>query len=185
MVNDKTNWKRERANIIKLLKKETNVRVIAEAYGCTFQNMYLVIEKLGIDVRSIRDVIRLDKQKKRIEANKYARKMAFLTKYSYLSDEIIQPKNLRTGATSTEGMSKKVIAAREATRNYRNRERLKVFARNILRRGIIMGYIVKGVCADCGSLEHIEAHHTDYRYPFKVTWLCRDHHWERHTEGGN
>lgn len=35
----------------------------------------------------------------------------------------------------------------------------------------------KEPCKVCGALK-VEAHHTDYRSPLKVTWLCRRHHLE-------
>lgn len=186
MRHSEQNWKSERSKIIKLLKQGVNPREIAKQYNCTYQNIYLVIEKLGIDRQSIKDAIRLDKHKKRIEAAWYARKMAWLNKYSYLTDEMIEPKGNRRDLTlPIDGVAKEVLAAREATKEYRERERLKVFSRNILRRAVKMGYVVRGVCKECGSLSRIEAHHSDYRKPFQVEWLCKEHHWERHTEGGN
>lgn len=39
------------------------------------------------------------------------------------------------------------------------------------------GRLIKLPCAKCGESK-VEAHHTDYRSPLKVTWLCRLHHME-------
>lgn len=39
------------------------------------------------------------------------------------------------------------------------------------------GRIIKQPCEVCGKLK-VEGHHTDYRSPLKVTWLCRKHHLE-------
>lgn len=36
-------------------------------------------------------------------------------------------------------------------------------------------------CVQCGA-SSVEAHHADYSKPLSVTWLCRKHHIELHTE---
>jgi hypothetical protein len=42
------------------------------------------------------------------------------------------------------------------------------------------GRIIKQQCKICGN-PRTDAHHTDYRRPLKVTWLCRFHHAAVHT----
>jgi len=39
------------------------------------------------------------------------------------------------------------------------------------------GKLLKEPCCVCGDTK-VEAHHTDYRSPLKVVWLCRRHHLE-------
>jgi len=55
----------------------------------------------------------------------------------------------------------------------------KIFARQVVRAAIVVGYMVKMPCVKCGNKKS-EAHHPDYLEPFKVTWLCRKHHDEEH-----
>jgi len=43
------------------------------------------------------------------------------------------------------------------------------------------GRIVKTPCKICGN-PRTDAHHTDYRYPLKVIWLCRFHHTAAHRK---
>ena len=46
---------------------------------------------------------------------------------------------------------------------------------NKLKCKIRSGEIKKQVCAICGKQE-TEAHHSDYKKPFEITWLCVKHH---------
>jgi len=39
--------------------------------------------------------------------------------------------------------------------------------------------LVRQPCKDCGS-EQSQAHHSDYRKPLLVEWLCKDCHWLQH-----
>lgn len=43
------------------------------------------------------------------------------------------------------------------------------------------GKLTKLPCEVCGS-EKVVAHHEDYSRPLEVTWLCREHHGQRHRE---
>lgn len=36
------------------------------------------------------------------------------------------------------------------------------------------GLLVPKPCERCGSTE-VEMHHSDYRFPLRVRWLCREH----------
>lgn len=54
-------------------------------------------------------------------------------------------------------------------------------AHEVVRRALIKGDLVREPCADCGSTEHIDAHHDDYSQPLAVIWLCRRHHASRHS----
>jgi hypothetical protein len=61
-------------------------------------------------------------------------------------------------------------------------------ARRAVHRALASGQLVKGPCEVCGTEEGVEAHHADYSRPLDVTWLCIQHHAERHgrvfsTEG--
>jgi hypothetical protein len=58
----------------------------------------------------------------------------------------------------------------------RRRNPGKYRARTKVSNAVRDGRLVKSPCW-CGSAK-VEAHHTDYRKPLKVTWLCRRHHME-------
>lgn len=53
-------------------------------------------------------------------------------------------------------------------------------AHEAVRQALLKGILVKGVCQDCGSADHVDAHHDNYARPLEVTWLCRRHHMARH-----
>jgi hypothetical protein len=59
--------------------------------------------------------------------------------------------------------------------------RLRSNARAYLHVYLKRGKLKKGLCKKCGS-PHVEAHHTDYRAPLEVTWLCHKHHLELGTK---
>lgn len=59
-------------------------------------------------------------------------------------------------------------------------DRKRANCRSYLNVYIRRGTIKKGVCEICGSDYKIEAHHEDYNKPLEVTWLCRNHHLEKH-----
>ena len=67
---------------------------------------------------------------------------------------------------------------------WRKRNREKYLAHNAVRRALLKGSITKGVCERCGSDTDIHAHHDDYSLRLQVTWLCPQHHAERHAELG-
>jgi hypothetical protein len=41
-----------------------------------------------------------------------------------------------------------------------------------------------GVCSECDSTYHIEAHHDDYSKPLDVRWLCAACHKQHHAKAG-
>lgn len=47
------------------------------------------------------------------------------------------------------------------------------------------GDLVEQPCRDCGTTENVEAHHSDYRKPLQVVWLCTKHHRKEHTKIGS
>ena len=61
----------------------------------------------------------------------------------------------------------------------REKNGYKYKARRLLRKAVLMGYIIKKPCEVCGSLNSL-AHHDDYSKPYDIIWLCRKHHSERH-----
>lgn len=63
-------------------------------------------------------------------------------------------------------------------KNTTNKDRVRLKVLKALRFGIIK----KGCCEICKTKINIEAHHTDYRKPLQVTWLCRKHHIEIHRK---
>lgn len=60
-------------------------------------------------------------------------------------------------------------------------QRLKANCRSYLNVYLRRGKITKGNCSVCNSSDNVEAHHEDYSKPLEVTWLCRLHHLEHHT----
>ena len=53
-------------------------------------------------------------------------------------------------------------------------------ARNLCRKRIASGVLIKQPCEVCNTNVNIEAHHDDYSKPLEVRWLCRKHHCEHH-----
>ena len=74
---------------------------------------------------------------------------------------------------------KKYLKRREYFLNYQkgyainNGERIK--ARELVRRAISKGKLIKKPCMICGKIKSL-AHHPDYSKPLKVLWLCQKHH---------
>jgi hypothetical protein len=60
---------------------------------------------------------------------------------------------------------------------------MKYNARKMVRRALLEGKLLKGECQVCQSKE-VEAHHNNYHFPLKVTWLCRKHHIDHHKKFG-
>lgn len=61
----------------------------------------------------------------------------------------------------------------------RERNKVKIKARNIARRAAYMGKLKRQPCLECGAVK-TEAHHPDYTKPLDVVWLCKKHHQEIH-----
>jgi hypothetical protein len=62
-------------------------------------------------------------------------------------------------------------------------EPLKESARRKLAYAIRMGRVVRPpFCLDCGKEGRVHAHHSDYRRPFDVKWLCPSCHGKRHRK---
>jgi ribosomal protein S27AE len=60
--------------------------------------------------------------------------------------------------------------------NYR-KNKLKIRARIELYYAVKKGIIQKPLdCSQCGHSGYIEAHHTDYKKPLDVIWLCKKCH---------
>lgn len=57
----------------------------------------------------------------------------------------------------------------------------RVEAKRLVRLAVLRGEIERGPCSVCGVRSNVEAHHEDYDMPLAVTWLCRNHHVERHN----
>ena len=69
---------------------------------------------------------------------------------------------------------RKIITLTEEERLIRNH------ARNLCRKRIAAGILIKQPCEVCGKDTKIEAHHDDYSKPLEVRWLCVYHHNEHH-----
>lgn len=72
-------------------------------------------------------------------------------------------------------------ASREKDREYKRTTRMrypgKVRARHKVSNALARGRLKRLPCEVCGARK-VEAHHTDYRRPLLITWLCRTHHLE-------
>jgi hypothetical protein len=55
------------------------------------------------------------------------------------------------------------------------RQKVRKKTRDLIKTGVLR----RGVCVVCGTRD-VVPHHEDYRDPFKVIWLCEDHHKEYH-----
>jgi ribosomal protein S27AE len=64
---------------------------------------------------------------------------------------------------------------REISRVHRYKHPDKVRAR------VAGSVLAKRPCEVCGNQE-VEAHHDDYKKPWKIRWLCKKHHEEVDTE---
>lgn len=56
----------------------------------------------------------------------------------------------------------------------------KKYARDVLRRAVFNGKIIKKPCKECGD-EFTHGHHNDYSKPLDVIWLCPRHHADLHN----
>lgn len=69
----------------------------------------------------------------------------------------------------------------EYQRRRRARNKGKNIARQKLNKAVALGLIIKKPCERCGDAKS-QAHHTDYRKPLDVSWLCFRHHREEHGQ---
>lgn len=67
---------------------------------------------------------------------------------------------------------------REGARIYRLRHPEKVKARKMVEQAVKDGTLEKSPCVICDKLPS-EAHHSDYKKPLDITWLCKRCH-DRH-----
>lgn len=66
-------------------------------------------------------------------------------------------------------------STRQRVHQLRHPERQR--AREALHRAVARGDVVRAsACVWCGASKFIEAHHTDYKRPLRVKWLCRGCH---------
>lgn len=65
-------------------------------------------------------------------------------------------------------------ALRRRQTQYRTNHPDREYARQTLKNAILLGKMRRCTrCEDCGEKAFTEGHHSDYRKPFFVTWLCR------------
>ncbi len=62
--------------------------------------------------------------------------------------------------------------------------RLITKAVNMVRNAVAKSEIIRLNCEICGNPKS-QAHHNNYNEPLKVTWLCKKHHIERHSQMRN
>ena len=64
-------------------------------------------------------------------------------------------------------------------KNYDKRYPIKTKARMMLAKAVRAGKIKREPCQVCGE-KNAQAHHPDYKFPFRVNWLCPLHHKNMH-----
>jgi hypothetical protein len=66
---------------------------------------------------------------------------------------------------------------KDTLKRYRENNREKINAQNVLRDHVKRGNIIKpSNCSICNSTQWIEAHHADYTKPLEVVWICKKCH---------
>ncbi len=78
------------------------------------------------------------------------------------------------------GMKASRLLTRQRSWQLRFPERRR--AHDAVRQALLKGVLIKKPCSDCGSTQHVDAHHEDYGAPLNVVWLCRRHHVARHRK---
>lgn len=68
----------------------------------------------------------------------------------------------------------------ELARAYRERNKEKTKAQNLLNYAVRTGKIEREPCAACGTTERVHGHHHDYGKPYSVRWLCFTCHKAEH-----
>lgn len=71
----------------------------------------------------------------------------------------------------------------KAASSWRMKNKEKTAAQQCVSRAVKSGKLVKAHrCSLCGSLEKLNAHHTDYAKPLEVIWLCTFCHKKVHSK---
>ena len=78
---------------------------------------------------------------------------------------------------------KRKLAEGAKERRNNPKERYKILARELTRRMIKLGVIVKKPCEVCGK-KKVQTHHDNYDKPLIIRWLCLKHHVEYHKKAG-
>lgn len=66
-------------------------------------------------------------------------------------------------------------------REFRENNKKIIHARDSIPYALKSGKLIRQPCFVCGC-EKVDAHHADYDRPLDVTWLCRRHHRQLHSE---
>lgn len=66
-------------------------------------------------------------------------------------------------------------------KRYVERNRIKMYARGVLRRAVQNGEIKRGKCVVRGCKKPTHGHHEDYTKPLDVIWMCERHHKDYHA----
>lgn len=73
--------------------------------------------------------------------------------------------------------------ARDCYVKYKNANKLKKSAHQVIKNEIRSGRMIKECCSECGSQKAV-SHHDDYNYPLVVRWLCAKCHSKWHKING-
>lgn len=140
--------------------KETEVNMAKDSRLCT-REYYQRNKEKWIEYR--------EKNREKINERKRI-------KYVKCREDILKKENDR----------RKTDEWRKHNNEYQKKHRKTRDARQILRRAVAKGEIIKKLeCKWCDSNLNIEAHHEDYSKPLEVIWLCRKCHKNKHFKKGN
>ena len=70
----------------------------------------------------------------------------------------------------------------EEYRKWRRKNPEAYTAHHVLNKAVKSGKIKKMPCSVCGSTVRIHGHHSDYKKPLNVIWLCPKHHKQLHQK---
>lgn len=65
-------------------------------------------------------------------------------------------------------------------RSHKARDPQKHFARQMVAAAVAGGFLLRGPCEVCGTIDNVQGHHDDYPKPLDVRWMCFRHHCEVH-----
>lgn len=148
------------------------VSSLVRGYGFTEREENIILSNLSLSNREIGKMIfrteasiRQFLNKKGIRRSKF--QLAAIRSQVAENQKGEQNPNWKNGSSKFPYRYKKSRAIKD---------KIKILAREKVRRAILKGKLIPQPCEVCGKLENIEAHHWDYSKPLEVNWLCKEHH---------
>ena len=93
------------------------------------------------------------------------------------------PKYMRRWRATPAGADAEMAKTKRLRRTpeWRERNRMKNYARVFTQLAVRFGYLTLEPCRVCGGTERVEAHHTQYERPLDgIEWFCQPHHLAAH-----